>query len=275
MKIGDFTIHYLNGGNTKIDGGAMFGPVPKPLWSKKYQVNERNQIHLPTHPILIQTEQYNIIIDAGIGQHKLTDKELRNFGVDYESEIEKDLESYHLTTGDIDFVLMTHMHFDHATGLTDTEGKAVFKNAKHVIQQDEWHEFLAPNIRSKSTYWPKNIGDYDDNLILYDKTFEPIPGIKLQHTGGHSFGHSIILIESKGEKAVHMGDIFPTHAHLNPLWVTSYDDYPMQSIREKERLLPYFIYQQYWFLFYHDEQYFAVKYDQDGKTIESFITRET
>ena len=97
-------------------------------------------------------------------------------------------------------------------------------------------------------------------LILFSDSIEPYPGINMIHTGGHSYGHSMITIESKGEKAVHMSDIFPTTAHLNPLWVTGYDDYPMKSIREKERLIPYFIQNQYWFLFYHDENYFAVKY---------------
>lgn len=275
MKIGDISIHYLNGGNTKMDGGAMFGVVPKPLWSKQYNANERNQINLPTHPILIQTAQYNLIIDAGIGNGKLSEKQLRNFGVDEESHIIADLANYNLTPKDIDYVLMTHMHFDHAAGLTDQAGHAIFENAIHVVQQDEWHEFIAPNIRSKSTYWDKNKGDYSNKLILFKKHFEPVPGIKMQHSGGHSFGHTIITIESQGDKAVHMGDIFPTTAHKNPLWVTAYDDYPMQSIREKERMIPYFIQQQYWFLFYHDENYFAVKYSDDGENIDAYILRET
>ncbi|MDQ7229290.1 helix-hairpin-helix domain-containing protein [Staphylococcus aureus] len=144
MKIGDISIHYLNGGNTKMDGGAMFGVVPKPLWSKQYNANERNQINLPTHPILIQTAQYNLIIDAGIGNGKLSEKQLRNFGVDEESHIIADLANYNLTPKDIDYVLMTHMHFDHAAGLTDQAGHAIFENAIHVVQQDEWHEFIAP-----------------------------------------------------------------------------------------------------------------------------------
>lgn len=127
MKIGDISIHYLNGGNTKMDGGAMFGVVPKPLWSKQYNANERNQINLPTHPILIQTAQYNLIIDAGIGNGKLSEKQLRNFGVDEESHITADLANYNLTPKDIDYVLMTHMHFDHAAGLTDQAGHAILK----------------------------------------------------------------------------------------------------------------------------------------------------
>ncbi|MEB8126862.1 MBL fold metallo-hydrolase [Staphylococcus succinus] len=274
MKLGDFKIHSLNGGITQIDGGAMFGVVPKALWTRKYEVNDKNQIPLPTHPILIQTKDKSILIDTGIGTGKLTAKERKNFGVEYESKIEEDLKALELTVEDIDYVLMTHLHFDHAAGLTDNEGRAIFKNAIHVIQQDEWHEFQSPNIRSKSTYWSKNDGDFKEKLILFEKEIEIYPGIKLFHTGGHSYGHAIVTIESEGEKAVHMGDIFPTIAHRNPLWVTAYDDYPMQSIREKERLIPKFIIQNYWFLYYHDVTYFAVKFDKgNNKEIETYITR--
>ncbi|MDR5649768.1 YtnP family quorum-quenching lactonase [Staphylococcus nepalensis] len=274
MKLGNFKMHYLNGGITNIDGGAMFGVVPKILWTKKYEISEDNRIPLPTHPILIQTEEFNIIIDTGIGKEKLTDKERKIFGVNYESQIEEDLKSFNLETQDIDYVLMTHLHFDHASGLTDNEGHAVFENAIHVIQQDEWHEFNSPNIRSKSTYWKKNNGDFTKKLILFENQLEVVSGIHIYHTGGHSYGHSIITIESKGEKAVHMGDIFPTIAHKNPLWVTAYDDYPMQSIREKERIIPRFILEDYWFLYYHDVNYFAVKFNQtESNEIAQYITR--
>lgn len=274
MKLGNFKMHYLNGGITNIDGGAMFGVVPKVLWTKKYEISEDNRIPLPTHPILIQTEEFNIIIDTWIGKEKLTDKERKIFGVNYESQIEEDLKSFNLETQDIDYVLMTHLHFDHASGLTDNEGHAVFENAIHVIQQDEWHEFNSPNIRSKSTYWKKNNGDFTKKLILFENQLEVVSGIHIYHTGGHSYGHSIITIESKGEKAVHMGDIFPTIAHKNPLWVTAYDDYPMQSIREKERIIPRFILEDYWFLYYHDVNYFAVKFNQtESNEIAQYITR--
>lgn len=274
MKLGNYKVHYLNGGVTHIDGGAMFGVVPKALWTKKYEVNEKNQIPLPTHPILIQTEDKNIIVDTGIGTGKLTDKERKIFGVHYESDMENDLKALNITKEDIDYVLMTHLHFDHAAGLTDNDGHAIFSNAIHVIQQDEWHVFQSPNIRSKSTYWQKNNGDFKNKLILFEDEIEIYPGIQIRHTGGHSYGHSVVTIESEGEKAVHMGDIFPTLAHRNPLWVTAYDDYPMQSIREKERLIPNYILQDYWFLYYHDAKYFAVKFDKHKlNEIETYITR--
>lgn len=275
MKIGAFEVNHLNGGIVKMDGGAMFGPVPKPLWSSKYEGNDKNQVATPTNPILIQTGDQNILIDTGIGNGKLTEKQLRNYGVDYESHLEEELKRFDLTPEDIDLVLMTHLHFDHAAGLTDSEGNTVFTNATYYIQQDEWHEFQSPNIRTKSTYWSKNMGDYKNQVILFKDTIEPYPGIVMHHTGGHSYGHAMITIESEGDKAVHFADIFPTVAHINPLWVTAYDDYPMQSIEEKERLIPYYIHEDYWFLFYHDKDYFAVKFDpKDRKSITEAIKRD-
>ncbi|UEX90934.1 YtnP family quorum-quenching lactonase [Staphylococcus ratti] len=274
MKVGAFEIIALNGGQTQMDGGAIFGVVPKPLWSKKYPVNENNQVPLVTHPLLIRTGDKNIIIDTGIGRGKLSEKQIRNYGVTEESKIGEALAKQHLTVEDIDLVLMTHMHFDHATGLTDSEGKAIFPNAWHYVQQDEWHEFISPNIRSKATYWTQNRGTYESKLILFEDEIEPYPGIKMKHTGGHSFGHCIIEFQSEGEKAVHMADILSTTAHINPLWVTAYDDYPMQSIREKERLTRQYAAEGYWILFYHDVSHLAIKLTEDGKHIMSSIKRD-
>lgn len=274
MKIGSFEITALNGGDTQMDGGAIFGVVPKPLWSKKYPANDKNQVPLVTHPLLIQTGDQNIIIDAGIGNGKLTEKQHRNYGVQNESQLEKDLANRELTVNDIDMVLMTHMHFDHATGLTDSEGNATFPNAWHYVQQDEWHEFISPNMRSQATYWSQNRGNYESKLILFEKEMEPYPGIKIKHTGGHSFGHCIIEIQSENDRAVHMADILSTSAHINPLWVTAYDDYPMQSIYEKERLTRLYAAQGYWILFYHDASHLAIKLTEDGKEIQEVIKRK-
>lgn len=273
MKIGAFDIQALNGGTIQMDGGAIFGVVPKPLWTKKYPVNDQNQVPLVTQPLLVRTGDKNILIDTGIGRGKLSEKQLRNYGVIEESQIVEALSQFQLSVKDIDLVLMTHMHFDHATGLTDEEGNAFFPNAWHYIQQDEWHEFISPNIRSKATYWYQNRGTYESKMILFDQEIEPYPGIKMKHTGGHSFGHCLIEIESENQKAVHMADILSTSAHINPLWVTAYDDYPMQSIREKERLTRKYAAEGYWILFYHDVSNLAIKLSEDGKQIDTALKR--
>ncbi|EIT85504.1 metal-dependent hydrolase [Fictibacillus macauensis ZFHKF-1] len=266
-KKGKLTFTWLNGGVTHMDGGAMFGVVPKPLWSKKYAVNELNQIELRTEPILIQGLGKNILIDAGIGFGKLTDKQKRNYGVNEESSILSSLEECHLTPADIDLVLMTHLHFDHASGLTAKKQDtfvSVFENATIYVSEVEWKEMQHPNIRSKNTYWEENWQPIAHQVTTFQEKISPLEGITMIHTGGHSDGHCIIEIEEAGEKLYHLGDIMPTHAHKNPLWVLAYDDYPMTSIAAKEQ----WIKPHTWYVFYHDSVYRAVKWDEDYQIID-------
>jgi glyoxylase-like metal-dependent hydrolase (beta-lactamase superfamily II) len=271
LKIGRVIMTWLSGGVTNLDGGAMFGVVPKPLWSKKYPPNEKNQIELPTDPILIQMDGKNILLEAGLGKGKLTQKQLRNFGVTAESEVENSLEKLGLAAEDIDYVLMTHLHNDHVGGLTKLENgvyKSTFPNAKIITSTIEWDEMRNPNIRSKSTYGKENWEAIQSQVIPFDEKWT-LGAISMFHTGGHSNGHSILLIEDQGEMAIHMADLMPTHAHRNPLWVMAYDDYPMDSIAAKEKWGKYVLDKDVWHTFYHDAFYRAVKWDNDGELLES------
>ncbi|GAE25795.1 metallo-beta-lactamase family protein [Halalkalibacter wakoensis JCM 9140] len=268
------TITWLNGGVTHMDGGAMFGVVPKPLWSKKYPHNEANQIELRTDPMLIQKDGYNIVIDAGIGKGRLTEKQKRNYGVFEESSIEESLSRLKLSREDIDFVLMTHMHFDHATGLvrgTVDKESSFFSHAVVYTSEIEWNEMRSPNIRSKNTYWEMNWKSIQAQVKTFEQEVEVIPGVKLIHTGGHSDGHCIVIIEHQEETFIHMADIMPTHAHKNPLWVLAYDDYPMTSIHAKEKWHSFAKEKDAYYLFYHDYKYRAVKWNKDGEIVDSLI----
>lgn len=273
----DMTLTWLEGGMTCLDGGAMFGVVPKPVWTRKYPVNEKNQIELPTDPILIQYQGKNYLIDAGVGNGKFTDKQKKIFGVAWESEVESSLKELGLTFEDIDFLLMTHMHFDHATGLTkptdDGGYVSVFPNAKIYVQAIEWKEMQHPNIRSKSTYWAYNWEPIVDQVVTYDKSIEVAEGLTIIHTGGHSNGHAVIKFEQQGETMIHMADIMPTHAHQNPLWVLAYDDYPMTSIANKEKLLKEAYENNYKFIFYHDAFYRMIQWDNEGKEMIDTLER--
>jgi glyoxylase-like metal-dependent hydrolase (beta-lactamase superfamily II) len=271
LKVGKVSLTWLSGGVTNLDGGAMFGVVPKMLWAKKYPPNDKNQIECPTDPILIQIDGMNILVESGIGKGKLTEKQLRNFGVSKESEVESSLVNLGLKPEMIDYVLMTHLHFDHACGLTklgDGEYISTFPNAKIITSQVEWDEMRNPNIRSKNTYWKENWQAIESQVFPFVEKWCLGP-ITMIHTGGHSDGHSILVIEDGGEMAVHMADLMATHAHQNVLWVMAYDDYPMDSIAAKERWLPYALEKNAWFTFYHDGFYRAVKWGPDGKLTES------
>ncbi|MBM7621374.1 glyoxylase-like metal-dependent hydrolase (beta-lactamase superfamily II) [Bacillus tianshenii] len=278
ISFGQWKLTWLNGGVTHLDGGAMFGVVPKALWSRKYPVNEQNQIELRTDPILLQTGDKNILIDAGIGNGKLSDKQKRNFGVLEESSIEKDLETLGLATEDIDMVLMTHLHFDHVCGLNrwDAEKEeyvSLYPNASIHVSSIEWEEMKNPNIRSRNTYWEMNWQGIEEQIRPFEKEVTLEQGIKMIHTGGHSDGHSIIELVQGNEVLLHMADLMPTHAHSPSLWVLAYDDYPMTSIYAKEKWIKEGIARNAWFTFYHDAIYRAVKWNKDFE-ISDKVERE-
>ena len=276
LKVGTLSITWLRGGVTHMDGGAMFGVVPKPLWSKKYPVNDKNQIELRTDPLLIQWQGKNILVESGIGLGKLDDKQKRNYGVHEESDVYASLEELSLTVEDIDIILMTHLHFDHASGLTepvDNGYKSTFPNAVIYTSEVEWNEMREPNIRSKNTYWKENWESIQNQVHTFSGSHEVLPGLMMHHTGGHSDGHSIITMEEDGEYLIHMADLMPTHAHANPLWVLAYDDYPMTSIYAKEKWIKGAVEKNAWFIFYHDAMYRGLKWDKSYKVMDE-VKRE-
>ncbi|WP_404337281.1 MBL fold metallo-hydrolase [Planococcus rifietoensis] len=273
----DMLLTWLDGGTTWLDGGTMFGVVPKVVWSKRYPANEQNQIELPTHPILVQFDGHNILVDSGLGNGKLTDRQKRNLGVSSESRVEEELEELGLSAQDIDTVLMTHLHGDHAAGLTKKQGEAyvsAFPNAKIYVSAVEWEEMQNPNIRSRNTYWKENWEPITGQVETFADKVTVFDAITMIHTGGHSNGHSVIKFEQNGETVLHMGDIMPTHAHQNPLWVLAFDDYPMDSIYAKDKLMKEALPGNFYFSFYHDAFYRLIKWNEDGKEIIDALERK-
>ncbi|KGX89416.1 hypothetical protein N781_09195 [Pontibacillus halophilus JSM 076056 = DSM 19796] len=276
LTVGNAKLTWLQGGVTHMDGGAMFGVVPKPLWSKKYPVNDRNQIELRTDPILLELSGKRYLIDAGIGNDKLTEKQLRNFGVCEESSIDRSLSQLGLSTASIDAVLMTHMHFDHASGLTKWDGEELvptFENATIYVSQVEWEEVTEPNMRSVNTYWEDNWRPIKHQVKTFSHHMKIDEGLGMWHTSGHSNGHAIIRYIDEEHQFIHMADLMPTHAHRNPLWVLAYDDYPVTSVHEKKRWLDEAIKEGAWLTFYHDAIYRAVQFNEKGEHAQS-VARE-
>ncbi|WP_144510892.1 MBL fold metallo-hydrolase [Bacillus sp. FJAT-22090] len=272
----DMSITWLKGGTTHMDGGAMFGVVPKPLWEKKYPVNEKNQIELPSDPLFIQYKGHHILLESGLGFGKFTDKQLRNYGISDQSEVEDNLVQVGVLPEEIDIIIMTHLHFDHACGLTKWKGDKLvssFPNAKIYVSEVEWNEMKDPNIRSKNTYWKENWEPIESQVVTFTNSIEVVDGIEMVHTGGHSDGHSIVLLRQSGETIIHMADLMPTHAHQNPLWVLAYDDYPMTSVFAKEKWVNEALKNNYWFSFYHDAFYRLVKWSEDGKEMLQKVER--
>lgn len=266
----DMTFTWLDGITSNTDGGTLFGPVPRALWGRYYPFNENNQMPTVTDPILIQYQNKNYLIDAGIGLDKLNDKIKRNLGIQAEGNISASLAKLELTKEDIDVVMMTHMHNDHAGGLShydNGELKSSYPNATIYINEKEWDDVRNPNARTKNTYLKENWAPIQNQVKTFSDKQEIAPGITMEHTGGHSRGHSIIRFQQNGETMLHLADILLSFVHTNPLWVGAVDDYPMDSIAAKQKLMKEALENQYRFLFYHDPFYRVVEYTKDGKNL--------
>lgn len=275
-QFGQMTLTWLRGADKYTDAGTIFGPVPKAVWSRYYPTNEQGLIHDLTDPILISYQGKYYLIDTSLGTEKLSDKLRRNLGVISENRVLESLDQLGLSPEDIDVVLMTHMHNDHAGGLTrlvDGELVPTFPNATIYINDIEWEEVRYPNPRTKATYLPENWQAIQDQVQTFGSELKLVDGIEMHHTGGHSRGHSIILLKQDGETLIHMADTLLTHAHFNPLWVAAVDDYPMDSIKAKEKWIKQAYSQGYTFLFYHDPYYALLKFNQDGSQVVSCLER--
>ncbi|MGV3030289.1 MBL fold metallo-hydrolase [Streptococcus suis] len=275
-QFGQMTLTWLRGADKYTDAGTIFGPVPKAVWSRYYPTNEQGLIHDLTDPILISYQGKHYLIDTSLGTEKLSDKLRRNLGVISENRVLESLDQLGLSPEDIDVVLMTHMHNDHAGGLTrlvDGELVSTFPNATIYINDIEWEEVRYPNPRTRATYLPENWQAIQDQVQTFGSELKLVDGIEMHHTGGHSRGHSIILLKQEGETLIHMADTLLTHAHFNPLWVAAVDDYPMDSIKAKEKWIKQAYCQGYTFLFYHDPYYTLLKFNQDGSQVVSCLER--
>lgn len=276
LKIEQTTLTWLNGGVSHVDGGALFGPVPKVLWSRRYPCNEDNLVEMPTEPILIQHNNKNYLIDAGIGKGRFSAKERRNKGVSEEATVSEDLNTLGLSEQDIDIVLMTHLHYDHVTGLTKIENDelvSTYPNAKIVIEKSEWIAMKEPSKRNSGSYWRENWLAIESQVELFEGYFSTHDGIEMFKTSGHSEGHSIVKLTVGEQVLVHLADIFITHAHFNSLWVSAFDDYPLRSIEEKEKWINEGVEKDWIFLFYHDAYYRAIQFNKDTKTIKYSLKR--
>jgi len=272
MLFGKFQIHIINDGFFRLDGGAMYGIVPKTLWSKVEQVDSDNRILMSCNPLLVRTGKYNLLIDTGTGE-KFPDKFNQIYAIDLPRGLIPGLAKLGLKPEDITHVLNTHLHFDHCGGNTkfDESGKPVpaFPNAEYVINKLEWEDAVSPNPRSQASYLPENLLPIQEagQLRLIEGDTEVIPGLRVQVTGGHTRGHQIVFIESEGKTAVYLADLIPLTAQIKPNWVMSYDLYPVNTVDYKEKFIQDAFKHNYLLLFEHSPNIKAayLKKEESGR----------
>jgi glyoxylase-like metal-dependent hydrolase (beta-lactamase superfamily II) len=257
MKLGDFELTSLFDGFFRLDGGAMFGVVPKTLWEKRIPADEKNRIALAMRPLLVRGNGMTMIIDAGIGD-KMDAKSTSIYAIDRSRHLDHSLADAGLDATGIDLVLASHLHFDHAGGFT-TRGAAGkltprFPRARYVARTGEWEDATHPHERNRASYLQENFVPLMNagvlDLVAGDDAIAP--GIRVVRTGGHTMHHQIVMIESGKRTAVFAADLIPTSAHVDEPWIMSYDLYPMDTLAFKRTFLREAIEREYLIVFEHD-----------------------
>jgi glyoxylase-like metal-dependent hydrolase (beta-lactamase superfamily II) len=272
MKFGDFEIFSIVENSFKIDGGAMFGVVPKIIWERLVTSDEFNRVKLDLNLLLVKTGRGNILIDAGIGD-ALSEKQKKIYGIEKSSELERRFSELNLTPEDIDLVILTHLHADHAGGAIkmDEVGKKTcrFPNARHIVQIKEWNDAMSPDERTSATYFTEKLKFLEESnlLELVDGEDEVAEGIKVIPTGGHTPGHQAVLIEYGENKILCPGDIIPSASHLKIPYVASVDLFPLETMALKRKFLDVCINDGWLLAFDHDVNIKLGKLEKSGMEI--------
>ncbi len=260
MKIGNYKVRMVDAGRLRLDGGAMFGVVPKPLWEKRKPADKKNRIAMSTNLLLIEDGQRKILVDAGVGD-KFNEKLNNIYAVDHsEFDLRKSLKKFDLSPADITDVILTHLHFDHVGGATyrDETGaiQPTFPNAKYYIQSRQFAWAMQPSEKDRASFFQENFIPLQENnqLILLEEGGEIFPGIELQVVDGHTVGQQIVLIRGEEQSLLYAADLIPTAAHISIPWVMAYDLYPLTTIEEKKHYLNLAVEQNWLVFFEHDPE---------------------
>jgi glyoxylase-like metal-dependent hydrolase (beta-lactamase superfamily II) len=272
-RLGRFELHEVRDGTFALDGGAMFGIVPKPLWQKRHPVDERNRIQLALRCLLIQDGDRRVLVDSGIGT-KWDEKHREIYGIDQSVySLDRDLVRAGCTREEITDVVLTHLHFDHTGGTTRIErGERVlsFPRATYHLQRRNWKWAHHPSDKDAGSFRSENFDllATSGRLHLLEGQVELLPGIELFVSEGHTVGLQLVRVADGDQTLVFCGDLIPTVSHLRSSWGMAYDLYPLTVIEEKRMVLAQAVEEKWTLIFEHDPLVAActVK-EQDGQVV--------
>ncbi|MEE8201819.1 MAG: MBL fold metallo-hydrolase [Candidatus Acidoferrales bacterium] len=257
MKFGEMEIFVVSDGRFRLDGGAMFGVVPKVLWQKKAPPDERNRITLAANCLLIRAAGKTIVVETGTGT-KGDAKWDDIYGIDHRPTLLDSLKHRGAAPEDVDIVINTHLHFDHCGGNTrrDKNGKVVptFPRARYLVQRGEYDHALAPTVRDQASYLKDNFVPLADlnQWEFFDTDKQVLPGVEVVRLPGHTRDMQCLRLTSGGRTAFFFADLVPTTHHLALPWIMGYDLYPLTTLENKKRVLPQAVREEWLCLFAHD-----------------------
>ncbi len=239
-RVGRADVYSLTDGQFRLDGGAMFGTVPRVLWERLTPPDAMNRIALRVNPLLIQLDGKNILVETGMDD-KGGEKFEQNFALDRDETVFAGLRALNLEPDDIHLVVNTHLHFDHAGRNTDINSEPTFKNAQYIVQRQELWDATHTHERNRASYHPHNI-----EPILAAGLFEPVdgeaqllPGLRVVPAPGHNLGQQAVVLESEGETLVYTADLLPTTNHVSYPYIMGYDLYPVTTLEVRKNLFPH------------------------------------
>lgn len=258
MDLGHLKIFPVSDGTFRLDGGAMFGVVPRNVWERTNPPDEQNRVTLGLNPLLIMAEGKNILVDTGIGD-KGDEKFNSRYRVEKKESLPRSLSSLGLSPGDIDIVVCTHLHFDHAGGNTVRENgglRPAFAKARYIVQRGEWEAATNPNERTRASYRPEDFLPLADSgqLELIEGDGEVVKGVNVFRTSGHNRDIQLVSVRSGEKTAVFLGDIIPTTAHLRLPFIMGYDLFPLETLKAKREILTQAAQDRWLLIFEHDPE---------------------